>query len=349
MGKKAPAQPAPPDPVATAQAQSEFNIDAARTNARLNRNNVVTPQGTVTNTLDPRGEEWMQQRIREDRAAREGQGLEWGGEENARRFFADQNPYRDQWTTTTTFSPEQQRLYDQSVQGQQIYGDAALSQLQGARERLSSPFEFNGPALQSRPDFTGIGDPNQGREDVQAALLSRINPDLERERAALESRLANQGITMGSQAWNTGFQDWQRMANDARMGAVLNAGQEQSRMFGLGLQQSGFNNQSRAQALEESLALRAQPLNEAAALLSGQQVQMPQFSQVAGVNVAAPDYQAAVGQNYAGQMAGWQAESQRIGQQNAAYAQLAGQLGGAVLGGVNYNPKSGLGFAFGRN
>ena len=35
MGKKAPAPPAPPDPVATARAQSEFNVQAAETNARV--------------------------------------------------------------------------------------------------------------------------------------------------------------------------------------------------------------------------------------------------------------------------------------------------------------------------
>lgn len=339
MGKRSPAPPPPPDPVATARAQSEFNVEAARTNASLNRLNQVTPQGTLT--------------------------------------YSPNGP--DSFTATVELSPEQRRLYDLSTQAQTTYGEAANAQLGQVRDRLSTPFEFGGPALTGQvqdrtgqlrmaPDFTGIGDPNQGRDAVQAALMSRINPDLERERAALESRLANQGITMGSEAWNTGMQDFSRMANDARFGAILNAGQEQSRMFGLGLQQAGFNNQAvgqasgldlgraqfgnaaRQQSLAEQLALRSQPINEAAALLSGQQVQMPQLQNVPQVMVQAPDYQGAVGQNYAGQVAANNARTQQIGAQNAAFANLLGQVGGAATsyftGGMGGS--GGLRFGMGR-
>lgn len=271
MGKKAPSPPPAPDPVATARAQAEFNVEAARTNAALNRINQNTPQGSMTYR-------------------------DLGG---------------DRWEQNVTLSPEQQRLYDLSTQAQTTYGEAANSQLNQVRDRLSSPFVFQAP----------VDDPGMSRDGVQEALLARINPDMERERAALESRLAAQGITMGSQAWNTGMQDWQRMANDARYGAILNAGQEQNRLATL-----------RQQALQEQLALRAQPINEAAALLSGQQVQMPQFQAVPQVQVAAPDYQGAVGQNYAGQVSNWNSQNQRIGQQNAAYAGLLGQIGGIGAG-----------------
>ena len=213
--------------------------------------------------------------------------------------------------------------------------------------------------LQYAPNYAGLGDPNQSRDAVQEALLARINPDLERERAALESRLANQGITMGSQAWQTGMQDYGRQANDARYGAILNAGQEQSRMFGLGMQQAGFNNDAiqqaygmdmgnaqfnnaslqqaygmdmgraqfgnsaRQQSLQEQLALRAQPINEASALLTGGQLSMPQFQNVAQVGVQAPDYQGAMGQNQAAANSQWGAAVQRTGQNNAAAAGAA--------------------------
>ena len=343
MSQPAPKQPPPPDPVATATAQAGFNADAARLNARLNRNSSVSPFGSVTQEMDPRANNWLNQRVAEDRQAfvEQGREAEWN-EGNARNFLNNQNPYADMWTTTTTLSPEQQGLYDQTVEGQRRYGNIALEQLRGIEGR--GQFQFDGPALRDRPDFTGIGDPNQSRAAVEEALLSRINPDLERERAALESRLAAQGITMGSEQWNRGMQDWARMANDARFGAVREGGAEQSRMFGLGFGQAQFGNAARGQSLQEQLALRALPINEAAALLTGQQVQLPQFQQSAPVQVAAPDYQAAVGQNYAGQMAGWNANSQRIGQNNAALANFAGQLGGAALGGINYAPGTGWGF-----
>lgn len=366
MGKRAPAQPAPPDPVATARAQAEFNTQAARENAELNRVNQVTPQGTLT--WRQRGpSNWNEAAYLAANPDVGGSGMSGmqhymlHGRAEGRTGGVDPNFSPGGWEQTVSLSPEQQRLYDISTQGQELYGQAALSQLRGVQDTLSRPFEFNGPAmtgsvqdrtgqLRSSPDFTGIGDPNQSRDAVETALLSRINPDLERERAALESRLAAQGITMGSQAWNTGMQDWSRMANDARFGAVRDAGQEQSRVFGLGFQQAGLNNstvgqatnmdlgratfgnQARQQSLQEQLALRAQPLNEAAALLSGQQVQQPQFQNVPMVQVAAPDYQGAVGQNYAGQVANWNAQNQRIGQQNAAFANLLGQVGGAAAG-----------------
>jgi hypothetical protein len=49
MGKKSgPAAPAAPDPVATAQAQGQYNKDAAITQANLNRIDQYTPQGSIT-------------------------------------------------------------------------------------------------------------------------------------------------------------------------------------------------------------------------------------------------------------------------------------------------------------
>jgi len=260
--------------------------------------------------------------------------------------------------------------------------------------------------VKRRADFTGIGDPNQAREDVQAALLARMNPQLERERAALEARLANQGITTGTEAWKAGFDDYNRMANDARLAAILNAGQEHSRMWQLGLAQSELNNKAlqqmmendlarswfrnaavgqasqmdlargqfrnnavgqasqmdlaraglrnaalgqasqmdlaraaqqnaaRQQALQEALVLRAQPLNEAAALFSGEQIRMPTLAPVPQVGLQPPDYQGAVAANYAGQIAAHNARTQMIGAQNAALGNLLGTLGGAWIFGM---------------
>ncbi len=360
MSQKAPAAPTPPDPVVTARAQAEFNSEAARENAALNRVNQITPQGTSSWRERP-GQGWNEAAYIAANPDVAGSGMtgldhynRFGRNEN--RQGVDPNYQPGGWEQTVTLSPEQQELYNQTVEGQRRYGNVALDQLRGIEGR--GQFQFNGPEaqmqvqdrsgqIQNAPDFTGIGDPNQSRTAVEQAVLSRVNPDLERERAALEARLAAQGITMGSQMWNQGMQDWQRMANDARFGAVREGGAEQSRMFGLGLQQAGFNNaavqqgfgmdmgraqfanNARSQSLQEQLALRALPINEASVLLNGGQVAMPQFGNFAQVQTQAPDYQAAVGQNYAGQVANWNAESQRIGQQNAAWANLLGQVAGA--------------------
>jgi hypothetical protein len=291
MGKKTPTAPPPPDPVVTARAQTESNLETARANARFNRVNQITPYGNLTyNDL--------------------------GG---------------DRWEAVQTLSPAEQAALDRSNEAQRLYSEAALGQLGRVQDVLSRPMDISGlPVLASRPDFTGIGDANQSRDAVEAALMQRLNPVLERDRAALEARLAAQGITMGSEQWNRGMDDFARQANDARLGVIANAGQEQSRVFGLGFNQAAFNNQARAQGLQEATALRQMPLNEAQALLTGSTVQSPQFVSVPGVQVAPTDYMGAVDRNYQGQMAAWRQRAEDIRSQN----QMAAQLGGLVLGGL---------------
>ena len=93
-----------------------------------------------------------------------------------------------------------------------------------------------------------------------------------------------------------------------------------------------FANQARQQQLAEQMALRAQPLNEIAALMGGSQIQMPQFQGYQGATVApAPIFGAsqAAGnfaqQNYANQVAAYNA-------QMGGLYDLAGTLGGAAIG-----------------
>jgi hypothetical protein len=324
---KAPSAPTPPDPVANSRVQGEMNERTARTNAALNRVNQVTPYGSLTYTNTGRGTEWLNQRMEQDRQAHADQGLTWD-EANARSHFGSQNPYQDEYTATTTLSPSEQRQFDLSNEATETYGRAALSQLQRAEAGLSQPFEFTGGQAMTRPDFTGIGDPNQSRDAVEQALFARMNPGLQQGRASAETRLRNQGLTPGSEAWNAAIRDVNQQENDARLAVIAQAGQEQSRMFGLGMGQANLNNAAVQQRLQQDLALRAQPVNEAAALLSGQQINMPQFQQVPQVQVAPVDYLGAVGQQQAGQNAQFQAR-------NANYmANLQGMyaLGGAALG-----------------
>jgi hypothetical protein len=66
------------------------------------------------------------------------------------------------------------------------------------------------------------------RKSVEDALMARLNPQIERDRAALEARLANQGLTAGSRAYGASQDDFSRGVTDARLGAILSAGQEES-------------------------------------------------------------------------------------------------------------------------
>ena len=96
------------------------------------------------------------------------------------------------------------------------------------------------------------------------------------------------------------------------------------------------SNTALQQSLAQQLALRNQPLNEITALMSGSQVQMPQFQGYTGANVAAaPLFGAAQAQgdfaqkNYQNQVAAYNAKM------GGLYNLLGSAAGGAFgAGGI---------------
>lgn len=94
----------------------------------------------------------------------------------------------------------------------------------------------------------GANDFSADRQRVEGALMGRMDRQFQRDRDALQTRLANQGITPGSEAYKNAMDDQERQINDARMNAVLSAGQEQTRMVGMERDRASFQNQAQAQA-----------------------------------------------------------------------------------------------------
>lgn len=91
------------------------------------------------------------------------------------------------------------------------------------------------------------GDFSEDRQRVEDALMARMQPQLDRQREALETRLANQGIRLGSDAYSFGQADFGRQVNDAVLGNILAAGQEQSRLVGMERDRAVFENAAQAQ------------------------------------------------------------------------------------------------------
>lgn len=89
-------------------------------------------------------------------------------------------------------------------------------------------------------------------QQVQDALMARAQPGLDQNRAALEQKLANQGLQPGSAAYDRALDTATRQENDARYGAILNASQEQSRLAGLAQQQAAFQNSAQAQQYSQN-------------------------------------------------------------------------------------------------
>lgn len=291
--KKAPAAPNPYD---TAQAQGQMNESTARTQARLNRGNTVTPYGTVTNR--DRGGEWLDDKLAWAAANDPNYQRDPDG---ARRFYEANNPYRDQWETTVALSPDQQRIYDQGVQLDTETGQLALDQMPAVRQLLSQPMAT---------------DDADARDRATAGIMSRLEPQFVRDREGLESRLVAQGFTPGSEGYRQAADELSRARTDARMQAVT-AGLAESRAGA-----TFANNQ------------RAQRVNELGMLFGlGPGMQMPGQAELAGVGVNAPDLAGLIMQNYQMKMQDRQATNANWFGLAGAGARAAGAWAGRGGGG----------------
>lgn len=263
--QKTPQAPAPPDPVATANAQTGSNIQTAIANAYIGNANEIGPQGSITyeptswhNINGPNGASGtggpMAQPGRGGISGRMGGTLGVGG-------GASSGYEVPQFTRRITLSPEQQRLYDLNTQTQEGIGNIGLEQTKRIGGVLSSPIDASG--LPQTP-----GDFSADRSRIESDLFTRINPQLERQKAALETNLINQGFQRGTQAFTDAMDEQNRAINDQRLAITEQGGNEQSRMFNMATA-------NRSERLKEMLALRNQPINEITALLSGSQVSLP--------------------------------------------------------------------------
>jgi hypothetical protein len=320
---------------------------------------------------------------------------------------------RDQWTTTFELSPEQTQIYDQGVQLDTQTDQLALDQIPRLQKMLSQEVQTSdlpawqnniagaGQGIRATVDGAGQGIQNSiagagegiassyapadgfsaDRLRVEQAMFDRINPQLDRSRQQLESRLISQGFTPGTEAYRAAADEANRAANDARLGIIAQGGTEQSRLlgearnagtfqndaqaqgfgqratnaqFGNAAQAQGwgqnldaasfqntaqqqlfgqnaanatFGNNARSGQLAERLQLRAQPINEIAALVGlGPGMQMPQQAQMQPVNVGGVDYAGMINNQYQQQLA-------RQGSNLGAFAGLGGAALGSIFGG----------------
>lgn len=206
--------------------------------------------------------------------------------------WADGTPRFQQ---TTTLSPEQQQLYNTGVQTQQNLGNIGVQQSQKIGDLLNTPFNVD----------TATSDKIQG---LQSEFL---DPQWQKQGAALDTQLANQGILLGSDAYKTAQQNFstdRQRAYDQSYLDSYNTGQQ------------------------AALTQRNQPINEISALLSGSQVSQPNFQ---GVNTPTPgvaptDVIGATGQSLAQQNVGYQGQlATNMGINSGLFG-----LGSAALGGL---------------
>ena len=148
-----------------------------------------------------------------------------------------------------------------------------------------------------------------------------IGENFARDVAATELARAGEAMRFGQERdilglYNAALSERRRSAlEEAQANAAL-----QTQRFNQARNLADFRNAARAAGLQEDLALRNLPLNEVSALLSGSQIQLPQFPGYSGAEVApAPVFNAtqAAGnfaqQNYANQVGTYNAKMGLLG------------------------------------
>lgn len=263
MKKDTPAPPPAPNYTQLALDQHKLDIESADRAAAMNRPNQITPEGEQNWTVDPA---------------------------------------TGQWTSKVTLSPQQQALFDAEQERKGVLSGAASDKLQGAIDATSQPFDTSG--MQEVRDFDlsqvhdfgkdltpnadqmmkydpskfdayGNYDPSKNPampdagfgavQEVQRAMMGRMQPDLDAQRAKEIQRMKAQGFNETDSAMGTIQDRLNRKDVDAQNQALLGATSAYGDIFRRGMdvrQQSdkealasgNFDNQRRAQQVNEQIA-----------------------------------------------------------------------------------------------
>ncbi len=345
--------PKAPDYTAAAEKQAESSKEVTNMQTWANRPNQSTPWGNInwtpTATVDPAT----------------GQKV-------------------TQWQQSYNLNPESQRALDAQMRLQTDRSELAGSFIDRVRNDLSTPFNWGGMPKAGDPlqrtEFNTVGtaprlqteldtsaNPAE-RQRIENALFERMSPIHQRQQSALDVKLANQGLTPGSEAYNREMQRLGDQQSRERFNALEMGGNEMQRLFGMQLQEAqfgntamqnqqgldlnttGFNNQVstnrfnqdqaisdyqnklRQQAIAEENMKRLSSLNEMNALLTGQQVSyspMPQFNGAAASQ--ATQYLPAAQAQYQSNLDAFNAQNQNANSFTSGLFGLGGSLGSAAM------------------
>jgi len=269
-----PSPPPAPDYQAQAQAQGAANVQAAQVSNTLNNPNVVSPYGTqtfsegTTNNGFNEGAyqaamQQYQNSLQPVRTTDEDGNVSWSAPGNVaapniQDFY--NLPTLGRPTVTQTFSPEQQRIFEQSNQLKNLLGGLGIQGAESLQGLVGTKVDFSGAPQVGSYDAT--------RQKVYDAMMSRTNEDYSKQREGSNSDLIAAGIRPGTKAYGDRMQMIERSRNDARSQAELQAGNAAA-------QAQTLDTQRRKDYIGELLAQRQTPLNEINALVSSSQVSNP--------------------------------------------------------------------------
>lgn len=285
--------PPSPDYAGAAKATAEGNLEAARYTTEANRINQYTPYGSIEYSktqapaFDQAGYDAALARYNQQLASQGGTqnqqvpnmpGMPIRNRQSSLTApnmadFTTKNP-SERWSVTTRLSPSQQRQFDVNNQINESLGGVAKQGLGYVQSALDQPLGAPMPLTSS------AGDPQLLQKNVMDALYKNstqyLDPQFSQSDKALEARLANQGITQGSEAYNAAMlnqsnarqQAYESARNAATSGAV---GAAQG-MFGQYMGNANLGNQVSAQDFAQRQAMQQNPINMLNAVRTGQQM-----------------------------------------------------------------------------
>lgn len=179
----------------------------------------------------------------------------------------------DQWESSVSLNPADQSLLDAR---RRIAGGLSGN----AESSFSTPYSMDGV-----PQMPGTGDFSADRDALTNAVYSRytryLDPRMERGEEALRTRLANQGVMEGSEAYKNAFADFNEQRDmtygDIYDRAIRAGSDEQSRLFGLG-------ERAHAQGIADYERERYAPVREIG-YLDAMDPTVPQFGATPNVGV----------------------------------------------------------------
>lgn len=218
------------------------------------------------------------------------------------------NPDHPQTTANVSLSPEQQRLYDQNT-NQSI----GLSNLAGdLQSRVGD--SLNQP-IASSADFNTAS--HQAQDAYYNNQKQFLDPQFAQGQEQLDAKLANQGITNGSEAYNNDQNNFARQKQQAydtaQNNAILQGPQNAQNLFAL------------------STAARNQPLTEFNALRTGAQPQMPTFNAQTPTNVANTNTSGIAQQGYQNSLNSYNQQIAANNQMTGGLFGLGGSIGSALI------------------
>lgn len=177
------------------------------------------------------------------------------------------------------------------------------------------------------------------RDNVARSLMERMQPVHERQQQQLETQLANQGFTVGSEGYTRALADLQQRQAAERYNALDTAGNEAQRLFsmGMGARQQAFNedvtggqfaNQAAQQAFGQGLSAN-QFRNQAAQQAFNQSMS----AQQAGNQALGQQFQQGLSAGQFGNQATQQAYQQALGARQAQNQALGQQFQQGVTAG----------------